>query len=95
MTRNSSLLAAKDVSLRPGEEAVSFREHLSNPIDGATVLRPGKPFIAVDTKKLPEGSVKPDGGVNGNPHGHVSVTATTEQIVNAIDKSKSGKFPKN
>jgi hypothetical protein len=43
---------------------------------------------------LPGWGVMPDGGINSNPVGHVSVTATTEQIVNAIDQSKSGKFPK-
>jgi len=53
-------------------------------------MKPGKPFIAVDTSKLPPGSVVPD----NIPPGHVSVKATAEQIVNAIDKSKSGKFPK-
>jgi len=61
-------------------------------------LRPGKPYIEVDTSKLPPGSVIPDGGtvVNGvkMPYGHVSVKATPEEIVNAINKAGSGKFPK-
>ncbi|EDP94442.1 DUF6443 domain-containing protein [Kordia algicida OT-1] len=86
--------AIKDVQYRPGDDAVSFRAHNSNPLDGATVMKPGKPYMAVDTNKLPKGTVKVDGGVNGNPSGHVSVTATPEQIVKAIDKSKSGKYPK-
>ena len=60
------------------------------------VLRPGRNYIEVDTSKLPPGSVVPDGGtvVNGQlmRPGHVSVTATPEQIINAT--VGGGKFPK-
>ncbi|WP_298548412.1 hypothetical protein [uncultured Aquimarina sp.] len=43
--------------------------------------------MAVDTSKLPKGSVSVDGDLPGLPSGHVSVTATPEQIVNAINPS--------
>jgi hypothetical protein len=89
------------VALREGEEAVSFRDSMSNPLPEPgdppqPVLRPGRNYIEVDTSKLPPGTVVPDGGtvVNGQlmPPGHVSVTATPEQIVNAT--TGGGKFPK-
>jgi RHS repeat-associated protein len=89
------------VSLREGESAVSFRDSLSNPVPAPgtapqPVLRPGRNYIEVDTAKLPSGSVVHDGGtvVNGSlmPPGHVSVTATPAQIVNAT--VGGGKFPK-
>lgn len=87
------------VKLRPGEKAVSFRDSQSNAIvDGQVqpVLKPGRNYIGVDTKKLPEGSVVPDGGqiVDGvkMPPGHVSVKATPEQIIEAT--VEKGKYPK-
>ncbi len=89
------------VKLRPGEKAVSFRDSQSNALpelgkSPQPVLRPGRNYIEVDTSKLPPGSVKPDGGtvVDGvkMPHGHVSVTATEEEIVNAT--IGGGKYPK-
>ncbi len=80
--------AIKDI--RIDADGVSFRDSLSNPLPEPgkppqPVLRPGKPYIEVDTSKLPPGSVIPDGGtvVKGNkmPYGHVSVKATPEEIV--------------
>lgn len=89
------------VKLRAGEEAVSFRGSLSNALPEAgappqPVLKPGRNFIDVQTSKLPAGSVAADGGtvVKGvkMPHGHVSVTASEEAIVNAT--VGGGKLPK-
>jgi RHS repeat-associated protein len=84
-----------------GESAVSFRDSMSNPVPPAgsppeAVLKPGRNYIEVDTKKLPAGSVVRDGDtvVDGKlmPPGHVSVTASPQEIVNAtVD---AGKFPK-
>ena len=91
----SNASAAVDLKLRPGESTVSFRAHISNPIGYNPVLKRGKPFIAVETAKLPKGSVTVDGGLPGVPPGHVSVNATPEQIVKAINHQFSGKFPKN
>ena len=84
--------AIKDIRADP--DGVSFRDSLSNPRPEPgqpplPVLRPGKPFIEVDTSKLPPGSVIHD----NSPPGHVSVKATPEQIANAINKAGSGKFP--
>ena len=77
-----------------GESAVSFRDSLSNPMpkDGPPILRPGNNYVGVDTGKLPPGSVKYDGGTNGMPPGHVSVTATPSEIMDAV--VTHGKFPK-
>ena len=89
------------VALREGEDAVSFRDSISNALPEPgnppqPVLRPGRNYIGVDTSQLPTGSVVYDGGtiVNGKlmPYGHVSVTASPEQIVNAT--VTGGKFPK-
>jgi RHS repeat-associated protein len=77
---------------RPGEEAVSFRENMSNPASGPAVLKPGEKYIGVDASALPAGSVKYDGGINGNPPGHVSVSASIEEISQAI--VEKDKFPK-
>ncbi|MEL7005291.1 MAG: hypothetical protein AAFN93_21535, partial [Bacteroidota bacterium] len=90
----SNASAGKDLQLRPNETSVSFRESLSNPLGIDPVLRPGKPYIGVEVAKLPKESIILDGGINGNPVGHVSVKAPTEVIVNAISKEYSGKFPK-
>jgi RHS repeat-associated protein len=84
--------AIKDI--RVDADGVSFRDSLSNPVPSAgeppaPVLRPGKPFIEVDTSKLPPGNVMPD----NSPPGHVNVTATRQEIVNAI--TGGGRFPRN
>jgi RHS repeat-associated protein len=78
-----------NLTMREGEDALSFRDSLSNPIDSATnpVFRPGSKYIAVDSSKLPDGTVVRD----NMPPGHVSVTASPEQIKNAI--IDRGKFP--
>jgi hypothetical protein len=72
-----------NLSVRPGEAGLSFRDSISNPSDGGTspVFEPGEEFIAVDSSQLPEGSVARD----GNPPGHVTVSgASPAQIKNAI-----------
>jgi RHS repeat-associated protein len=77
---------------RPIDEgALSFRDSLSNPIDAAAkpVMNPGKPWVAVDTTKLPPGSVIPD----GVPPGHVTVIgATPQELQDAV--IDTGKFPR-
>jgi uncharacterized protein RhaS with RHS repeats len=75
--------------MRSGEDAVSFRDSLSNPADAAAkpVFKPGDQFVGVDSSKLPAGSVVRD----GSPPGHVSVTAAPDQIRNAI--VERGRFP--
>ena len=85
---NSS--APKDI--RVDADGVSFRDSLTNPVPatGQTskpVLRPGKPYIEVETDLLPPGTVVFD----NNPPGHVGVTATVEEIVDAI--VGGNKFP--
>lgn len=88
----------KHVSVRPSEEAVSFRDSQSNPLPSTgqapqPVLKPGGNYIGMDTSKLPAGSVIPDGVPYGpQPAGHVSVTASTNQIVEAT--VEAGKYPK-
>ena len=80
--------------LRVDKDGISFRAEVSNPIPTggrapAPVLRPGKPFIEVDTSKLPPNSVVP----NHIPPGHVSVRGVEKaDIVRAI--IGGGKFPK-
>jgi RHS repeat-associated protein len=60
---------------------VSFRDSVSSAADGTQTLRPGDKIWAIDTQKLPEGSVEYDGGSGpGHPAGHVSVYATPDQI---------------
>jgi hypothetical protein len=66
------------------ESGVSFREHVSSAADGTQTFKHGENIYAADTTKLPSGSAVVDGGVNGNPPGHVSVKATPEQIKAAI-----------
>jgi RHS repeat-associated protein len=85
------------VRMREGEDAVSFRDSLSNPANKEqAVLTPGRNYIEVDPSKLPAGSVVADGGktVGGKvmPEGHVSVRATPEEIVKAT--VGGGKLPK-
>ncbi len=95
----------KNFTPRDGDEGLlSFRDSLSNPTkpgvpgplhdparldDPRAVLRPGKDFVAIDTAKLPEGSVIDDGvpGSYQTPSGHVSVDtnlAGPEQIKQAV-----------
>jgi RHS repeat-associated protein len=63
---------------------VSFRDSVSSSADGAQVFRPGDKIWAVDSAKLPQGSVARDGGTLGRPDGHVSVNAAPGQIREAI-----------
>lgn len=59
---------------------VSFRNSISSSANRAQVFDPGAKIWAVDTAKLPPGSVVLD----GNPAGHVSVLATPSEIRAAI-----------
>jgi hypothetical protein len=71
--------------------ALSFRDTLSNPIGSAErpVLRPGEPYIGIDTSRLPPGSDV----VDNVPPGHVSVTGVSvEEYLEAL--IERGKFPK-
>jgi RHS repeat-associated protein len=75
---------------RPGEDAVSFRGSLSNPVPGGArpVLRPGEPYFGIQTSRLPPGSVIPD----NIPPGHVSVKGVAPEVLqDAV--SVRGKFP--
>ena len=75
---------------RKGEDQVSFRDSLSNPIDSKErpVFRPGADYIKVDASKLPEGTVVRD----GSPPGHVGVQGTTPEQIKAAIVAK-GKLP--
>ncbi len=69
--------------LRAGEEGLSFRDSLSNPLDGkqCPVFPPGADYVSVDPAKLPTGSVVRD----NVPPGHVTVTgATPTQVKGAV-----------
>jgi RHS repeat-associated protein len=68
--------------LRPGETAFSFRNSLSNPIvpGEPPVFKIGSDYVVVDITLLPRGAVRFD----NVPPGHVSVTATYEEIRPAI-----------
>lgn len=85
-----------DNALTDKGTGLSFRDSLSNPIDGPPVLRPGEKYFGVDTSKLPKGSVVPD----NVPPGHVGVRGLTpDQVRQAIvdpfgDPFLGGKFPK-
>lgn len=82
--------------LREGEDALSFRDSLSNPLPpGRPVMHPGKDWVGIDTSKLPPGSVVPDGvpGSSVTPPGHVSVYVDDPmRLKEAI--IEWGKFPK-
>ncbi len=86
-----------NMSLRAGEEALSFRDSLSNPwplAEGAQpVLKPGQPYFGVDATKLPPGAAVADGAAGSavTPPGHVSVAATPAEIKAAV--VEKGKFP--
>jgi RHS repeat-associated protein len=59
---------------------VSFRDSISSSADQIQVFRAGDKIYAVDTSKLPPGSVIRD----GVPNGHVSIRATPDQIRAAV-----------
>lgn len=59
---------------------VSFRDSISSSADGAQAFKPGQNIFAVDANKLPAGSATAD----GVPFGHVTVTATPEEIRAAV-----------
>lgn len=85
-----------DNALTDKGTGLSFRNSLSNSVDGPAVLRPGEKYFAVDTSKLSPGSVVRD----NVPPGHVSVNGLTpDQIRQAIvdpqgDPFLGGKFPR-
>jgi RHS repeat-associated protein len=77
---------------RPGEAALSFRDSLSNPYPLSPgeqpVFRAGQPYIKVDTSRLPAGSVARD----NVPPGHVSVRGVpAAQVKDAV--VEKGKLP--
>jgi len=59
---------------------VWFRDSISSSADRVQVFRAGDNLYAVDTAKLPPGSVFRD----GVPNGHVSVRATPDEIRAAV-----------
>jgi hypothetical protein len=82
--------------LREGEDALSFRDSMSNPLSpGSPVLRPGKDYVGIDTSRLPAGSVVPDGVVGSahTPPGHVSVYLNDPDLLKAAI-IESGRFLK-
>ncbi len=82
--------------LREGEDALSFRDSLSNPLSpGSPVMHPGKDWVGLDTSKLPGGSVVPDGvrGSSVTPPGHVSVYVHDPMLLKEAI-IEWGKFPK-
>lgn len=75
---------------RPGEETLSFRDALSNPWPQGRrpVFRPGDDYFGIDTSKLPQGTVIPD----HVPPGHVSVIhVPVEVLKDAV--IERGRFP--
>jgi hypothetical protein len=74
--------------IRPAEQGVSFRDSISNPIDSKSnpPLKSGA-YVVVDAGKLPSGCVIYDNA----PPGHVTVTASPEEIRAAI--VKRGRLP--
>ncbi len=85
-----------NLRVRPGEEALSFRDSLSNPWPLAEgqrpVFRPGEPYFGVNTAKLPAGSVIPE----GVPPGHVSVVGVDPGVIRdaVIQQPPWPRFPK-
>jgi len=84
---------------RPGEEALSFRDSLSNPwVPPAQrppgwrpVFRPGEQYTPIDVSKLPPDSVVWD----NMPPGHVSVRGVDWQTLrDAVVEELRGSFPK-
>ena len=80
--------------LRPGEEALSFRDSLSDPLPPAKPVFNKSEYVEVDTSKLPPGSVVPDGVVGSaeTPPGHVSVYVDDPEILK--EAAVKFKFPK-
>jgi hypothetical protein len=73
-----------NLKARPGEDGVSFWDTLANPqshpAGGQPIFPPGKPWFAVDPKRLPNGSVIPT-----PPQGHWIVkNVPPEQIREAV-----------
>jgi RHS repeat-associated protein len=75
---------------RPGEDAVSFRTSLSNPLPGGSrpVFRPGEPYFGVETASLPPEAVT----VDNNPAGHVGVSGVPPEVLQDAVTVR-GKFP--
>jgi hypothetical protein len=85
-----------NLRLRDGEDALSFRDSISNPMaPGHPVMHPGREYVALDTSMLPRGSVVPDGvpGSAVTPPGHVSVFVDDVDVLRAAI-IQEGKFPK-
>ena len=77
------------LKLRPGEDGLSFRDSVSNPLGThePAVFKPGSDYISVDSAKLPAGSVVRD----NVPEGHVTVRASPQEVKAAI--VGKGRFP--
>ena len=78
---------------RAGEEGLSFRNSLSNPIGSSQrpVFRPGDDYIAVDVARLPKGSATLD----DQPPGHVTVRGTTPDEVRAAVIDRPQRIPRD
>lgn len=85
-----------NLTVRAGEEGLSFRDTLSNPYPLAPGQRPvfrvGDDYFGISTSRLPPGSVRPD----NIPPGHVTVTGVTPAALKdaATQTGIRGKFPK-
>lgn len=80
-----------NLKARPGESSMSYRDSLSNPVPVGErpVFERGGHWFAVDTKKLPPGSVI----VDNMPTGHVSATGVPPETMKGAVCDR-GKFPK-
>lgn len=78
-----------NLTMRGGEDALSFRDSLSDPVgEGTKPVFTSDRYTVVDASKLPQGSAVRD----NNPAGHVSVTASPGEVKAAV--VGTGKFPK-
>lgn len=78
-----------NLTIREGEQALSFRNSLSDPIGkGTKPTFTSDSYTVVDASKLPKGSAVLD----NNPPGHVSVKATPSEVKSAV--VDVNKFPK-
>ena len=73
---------------RPSDSArLSFRDSLSNPIDGPIVFRPDASWFSLDARQLPPDSVVYD----GDPSGHVSVIDVPVEVLKNLAPYSRGK----
>ena len=67
---------------------LSFRTSLNNPVGQPPVFRAGKPYIQVDTARLPPDSVV----VDNDPPGHAYVVGVDPHVLRAAVVAR-GTFP--